>query len=64
MRVPSLAQLSFVVMDEDIGTDDLIGQATYNVPSIRCGYRCVTLYDRRSQPLELGYLFVKVEVLE
>ncbi|CAG0899970.1 unnamed protein product [Darwinula stevensoni] len=60
---PALAMIRFVVQDEDMfGEPNFLGQATYPVECMRCGYRSVRLRNGYSESLELASLLVHVEM--
>lgn len=60
---PEIALLRFVVQDEDMFREsNFVGQATYPLNGIRCGYRSVPLKNGFSEDLELSSLLVHISV--
>ncbi|GJP31053.1 hypothetical protein CLOM_g8191 [Closterium sp. NIES-68] len=53
--LPELALLCIEVLEKDQFQDDFGGQAVLPVASLKPGFRCVSLYDRKGHPLvEVG----------
>lgn len=60
LRAPEVAMLSFVVWDQDVGENDIIGQVFLPLHLVRHGYRSVAIYDEYCQPIPHAFLFVKI----
>lgn len=60
---PELALIRFVAQDEDVfGDPNFIGQATFPVGSLKCGFRSVPLKNQLNEELELSALLIHVEI--
>eukprot|EP00999_Lentomonas_sp_LEN2_P002896 NODE_75_length_2456_cov_88.420781_g54_i0.p1 GENE.NODE_75_length_2456_cov_88.420781_g54_i0~~NODE_75_length_2456_cov_88.420781_g54_i0.p1 ORF type:complete len:664 (-),score=98.03 NODE_75_length_2456_cov_88.420781_g54_i0:17-2008(-) len=63
ITMPELALLRFSVYDDTgLAGDDMIGQATIPLDSVRSGYRHVHLENDRGEPLNNCSLFVKTSI--
>jgi hypothetical protein len=58
VNCPELAFIKFIVRDDDVGKDQLLGQYTIRFENIRCGYRHVQLVNK---PMK-GTLFLGIKI--
>ncbi|XP_070574181.1 1-phosphatidylinositol 4,5-bisphosphate phosphodiesterase gamma-1-like isoform X2 [Ptychodera flava] len=60
---PHVAMIRFSVQDEDMfGDPNFLGQAVYQITSLRTGYRSVPLKNGYSEDLELASLLIHVDI--
>ncbi|KAH7731721.1 hypothetical protein AAVH_00619 [Aphelenchoides avenae] len=62
IRVPELALIRFLVLDDDFIGDDFIGQYTIPFECLQSGYRHIPLLNNEGDPLENSTLFVHVAI--
>lgn len=62
LTVPELAFLHFIVYDDDVGTDDKLGQCIVPFISLEQGYRHVNLVNKHRESIAPATLFVHVAI--